>query len=429
MDLAREFQEAAGGVSPRRLSAAGTGQAMARLQAPPPTRVADADAGLDIPLCYGDFPYRLQRALGLIPAQGLGVGRRALVAVLVTWVPMAVAAAVAGRFLPGAAGEPLLQHFGVNARFLVAVPLLIIGEVLLERLTDKRIPHFVASGLVPEADRPHFAGIVERVVAWHDTWKPWLVIAALIATWTLIPGARNTHDLLWAADEPPRRLALQFGAGWYIFVARPIFIALALVWLWRFTVLAVLLGLISRLRLSLVPIHPDRAGGLGFLGELPHAFSPLSFALAAVIAAEWGHSAVYHGAPLKSFALPLATFAIVTTAVLIAPLLAFSGSLVASRRRALLDYGALVGEHGRLVHRRWLLGETLGDDSLLTAPELGPAVDTAALYEAVERTRAVPFDLRAFVLIIAPILVPMVPLIAVEIPLVDALKVVLSTLR
>jgi hypothetical protein len=388
-----------------------------------------ADAALDFPLCYGDFPFRLQRALGLIPAQGLGVGRRALVAVLVTWVPMAIAAAAAGRFLPGATGESLLQHFGVNAKFLVAVPLLIIGETLLETLTQKKIPHFVESGLVTEADRPHFRGIVERAVAWHDAWQPWLVIAVLIATWTLVPGASNSHDLLWAADDPPRQLALQFGAWWYIWVGRPIFIALVLIWLWRLSVLAVLLWRISRLGLYLVPTHPDRAGGLGFLGELPHAFSPLTLALASMLAAQWGHSAVYHAAELRSFALPLAAFTIVAAAAVLAPLLVFSGQLVALRRRAKLDYGALVGEHGRLLNRRWIRGETVRDDGVLAARELGPAGDIAALYDAVVKTHPVPFDLPDLLLVIAPILLPMIPLIAVEMNLLDALKVVLSTLK
>ncbi len=402
---------------------------MARLQARPPARIADADADLDVPLCYGDFPYRLQRALGLIPARGLGVGRRAVVAVLVTWVPIAIVAASAGRFLPGATAEPLLQHFGLNVKFLVAVPVLIVGEVLLDTLTQKKIAHFVKSGLVAEADRPHFAGIVERVVAWRDAWKPWLVIAALIAAWTLMPGSINAHDLLWAADEPLRRLSLQFGAWWYTFVARPIFFALVLIWLWRLTVLAVLLVQISRLRLSLVPTHPDRAGGLGFLKELPHAFSPLTLALASVLAAQWGHYAVFHGVELSAFTLPVVALAIVATVVVLAPLLAFSPALVALRRRAKLDYGALAGEHGRLLHRRWILGETLHDDSLLTARELGPAADAAAIYDGVVNTRFVPFDLRTFLLIVAPIVVPMVPLISVEMHLLDALKLVLATLK
>ena len=67
-------------------------------------------------LVDGDVPFRLQRSVGLVPARGLGCGRRALAAVLVTWVPIAIAAASAGRLMPGNVEEPLLQHFGVNVR-------------------------------------------------------------------------------------------------------------------------------------------------------------------------------------------------------------------------------------------------------------------------------------------------------------------------
>lgn len=390
---------------------------------------AGSAAGPDFSLVEGDVPCRVQRRLGLMPAHGLGVGRRAILAALVTWVPVAAAAATAGRLLPGETPEPLLQHFGINVKLLVAVPLLIVGETLLENLTRKTIPHFVESGLVAEPDRDRFAGIVARVSGWHRTWKPWLVIAVLIASWTLTPAARNAHELIWTAADPPGRLDLRLGAWWYIFVARPIFIGLVFIWLWRLTVLAALLLGIARLGLSLVPTHPDRAAGLGFLSELPHAFSPLTFALASVLAAQWGHQAVYHGASLESFRLPLVAFTIVATAATIAPLLVFVRPLLAVRRREKLRYGTLVGEYGRLVHQRWILSEPIRDDAMLGARELGPAADAAALYNAVQNTRAIPFHPRMLLAVIGPSLLPMIPLIAVEMRLVDALKLVLSTLR
>ena len=203
---------------------------------------------------------------------------------VVTWVPLAVAALSTGHFLEGVTAEPFLHHFGLNVKLLVAVPVLIAGEALLERLTRKKIPHFVESGLVTEADRSA-AGL-------HRA-RTHLALAAR------------------AARGPPRG--------------------------------------VSRLPLSLVATHSDRAGGPGFLSELPYAFSPLTLGLSTVLAAEWGHAALYHATELESFTLPLVAFTIVTTAVVLAPLLAFVGPLVALRRREKLRYGALVGEYGRLV--------------------------------------------------------------------------------
>jgi hypothetical protein len=65
-------------------------------------------------------------------------------------------------------------------------------------------------------------------------------------------------------------------------------------------------------------------------------------------------------------------FAIVMAAAFVMPLAAFPPRLIAVRRRALFDYGALLTEHGQLVYRRWIRGEAVQGRGLLSAPELGP---------------------------------------------------------
>jgi hypothetical protein len=109
----------------------------------------DATAAFQLSLVRNDLFFRVQRAVGLIPATGLGIGRRALSLALVTFGPIAVWAAFANRALPGAAtSEPLFQHFGVTVRCLVAIPLLVIAEGVAHAMTTRLLPHFASSGLV-----------------------------------------------------------------------------------------------------------------------------------------------------------------------------------------------------------------------------------------------------------------------------------------
>ena len=82
---------------------------------------------VDLSLVRGDALLHLQRAIGLVPRDGLGVGRRALALALVTWAPIAIFALLRDRALPGSVDEPLLNHFGVHVRCLVAIPLLVIA--------------------------------------------------------------------------------------------------------------------------------------------------------------------------------------------------------------------------------------------------------------------------------------------------------------
>src|SRR5215510_11167201 len=258
------------------------------------------DAALEFSLVRGDALFRVQRALGLIPANGLGVVRRAILAVLITWVPIVVAAAMANRLWPGAVPEPLLQHYGVHVRFLVAVPLLIADEVLAQSALKEIIPYFVQSGLITTADRQRFAAIVQSVSAWRDGWRPWVGIAGIVIAWLVMsPMVWDAHELSWAVSNPPVP-ALSFGMFWFRYVSRPIFLTLVLVWLWRLVLATALLWRIARLDLALVPTHPDEAAGLGFLQMVLTAFIAPAFAISAVLSGRWAHDVLYHGVPLKT---------------------------------------------------------------------------------------------------------------------------------
>ena len=386
------------------------------------------EAALEFSLVRGDAFFRAQRALRLIPAHGLGVARRAVLAVLVTWVPLVVAAAVANRLLPGAGDEPLLQHFGVHVRLLLAVPLFIIDDAVAHSVFSEIVPHFVRSGLVTAADRPRFVAIVQRTTAWRDGWRPWVVIAGVVIAWTVaVPAVWDAHELTWTRSDPPMP-ALRFAIFWYRYVAQPIFETLLLVWLWRLFLATALMWRIARLNLALVPTHHDRAAGLGFLEFVPLAFVAPAFAIAAVLSGRWAHDVLYHHVELGTLAIPLGAFVVVTAVLVLVPLLVFVRPLGVARHRALLDYGMLIGEHHRRLRRRWILGEALGDDAMLTARELGSAPDSLRLYDAVWAMWPLPVSKRKLLGIITLIALPILPLVAVEVHLGDALLKIIRTL-
>lgn len=387
------------------------------------------ESELEISLVRDDLLFRLQRRIGLIPDEGLGVVRRAVFFALLAWLPIAAWAGFTGRALPGAVGEPLLQHFGIHVRFLVAVPLLILGEGMAHGLTTRLIPYFHTSGLVRDEQREGCREVVRRMVRLRDSTLPWVVIAALVAAWLVFePPHGEVHELVWANVGEPALFDLGFGGWWLAYVARPIFIALLCVWLWRLVLLFLLLKRIAALDLAIVPTHPDRAGGLGFLEKLPLAFSLFAFAISAVLASRLAHDVVYHGVHVQSLKLLAGVFVILVVLLCLAPLMVFIPTLVGAKRRALLDYGALVGEHGRLVRRRWILREPLDEQPLLQAPEIGPVADTLSLYEAVTKMRAAPIGKTALLAIALPTAIPLLALFAIEVPIKELLLKIVGAL-
>ena len=391
----------------------------------PPTRSRDEADELALSLVRGDALLRVQRAVGLVPRDGIGVGRRALFFAALSWLPIALWALLAGRAFPGAAAEPLLQHFGVHVRCLVAIPLFILAEGVGHGLTTRLVPYFLHSGLVAEGARTRFAEIVRGVARLRDATLPWIAILGLVLAWALLsPAPRDTHEVIWAEDGP----RLGFGGFWFLYVARPIYLGLLFGWLWRLVLLTVLFVRLGALGLDVVPTHPDGAGGLGFLERLPTMFSPVVFAVSAVLASRFAHDVLHHGVQVQSLRLPMLGFGVLVLVLFLAPLAVWARPLGAAKRRALFEYGTLVGRHGRLVRRRWILREPVEDDALLAAPEIGPVADTLALYEAVRKLRSIPISRVSLLAIALPALVPMLPVVAIEIPIRDLLLKILSTL-
>jgi hypothetical protein len=384
----------------------------------------------DVSLVQDDPPFRWQRRVGLIPRGGLGIGRRALFWTAFAWLPIAVWAWWAGRALPeqGQAAEPLLQHFGVHARLLLGIPLLILAEAVGQRIMHRLIPQFVRSGIVPPAEVPRFRAILARTARLRSATLPWVIMVGLAIAWAFTGSVvHRAHELLWAA-EGGAVPSLGFGGWWYVYVGRPIFLVLLLGWLWRLILLALTLKRISKLDLLIVPTHPDRAGGLGFVERFPAAFGIVAFVMAMVIAGGWAHDAEFHALNVRSLAPMMGVALGVALVVYLSPYLAFAGPLARAKKQALLDYGALVARHGVGVRNKWILGDAKADDPLLSAPEIGPVADTIALYEAVQRMRPVPLGKSALLAIAVPVLIPFIGVLAIQIPLKELLQGLLKGL-
>lgn len=373
-----------------------------------------------------DWPLRWQRKLGLAPrAGGLGLKRRALFFALLTWLPLAIWAFLQGHALPSAEGEPLLAHFGVNVRCLVAIPLMILAEGMTLKATVKMAKQFVRNGIVTETQQGQFMALLHEAARRRDSSLPWVIVLALTVMWVLAdPANPHAHNLSWAVEAGK----LGFGGWWFAYVARPIFIALLAGWLWRIVLVFLLFRSISKLELLLVPSHPDRAAGLGFLEYYPKSYGLLTFAVAAVVASGWGHDVVYHAHDVHTLLRPLAALIIVWLMLLLSPLLAFAPQLMAAKLQGREDYGRVVGEHGRLVRQRWILNQKVPDEELLEIPGIGPIADANAMYDAVTQMRIIPISKGALIGVLVPLLIPALAVFAIQIPIKELLLKLLSSL-
>src|ERR1700751_5871397 len=106
---------------------------------------------------------RLHLRLGLMKLQRPLIVRRALVFSLVAWLPLLILSALQGTLLTNVK-IPFLYDPSAYIRFLFAVPLLIVAEVVIGPRMAAGTSQFVTSGLIPEDRHQDFdAAIIDAI--------------------------------------------------------------------------------------------------------------------------------------------------------------------------------------------------------------------------------------------------------------------------
>ena len=146
-------------------------------------------------------------------------------------------------------------------------------------------------------------------------------------------------------------------AGWWLgCVSLPLFQFLLLRWYFRLFIWARFLWQVSRIELMFVPTHPDRCGGVGFLGTVSHAFAPVLLAQGVVLAGMIANRIFFAGAKLPEFKVELIGLVAVMVFAILGPLLVFGPQLAAAKRAGLREYGTLAQRYAREFDHKWLRG-------------------------------------------------------------------------
>ena len=169
--------------------------------------------------------------------------------------------------------------------------------------------------------------------------------------------------------------------------------------------------------LTLIPSHPDRAAGLGFLGGISYTFGPVLFAQGAMLAGVIASRVLEHGDQLFSFKLQAGAFVAFFVFIVFGPLLMFSPQMARARRTGLAEYGLLAQRYVEDFHKKWIVDYSANSKELLGAADVQSLADLGNSFSIIGEMKIVPFGVRDVVRLAAATAAPMVPLLLIVWPL------------
>ena len=363
---------------------------------------------------------RMMQRLGLL-SPGSGNVIRILWLVVIAWLPLLVLSCISGHAVGYDVSVSFLRDPEVNCRLLIALPLLELAEALLAFSLTVQTRELLQSGIVSINQRDRFAAAHAEIRRLYESSLSELILWGISFAVALTMRLAIVPDIMSSWER--RGASLTLAGWWHLLISLPLLYFFLLRALWILALWSWFLFRVSRLNLRLTPTHPDRVGGLGFLGWGLVSFAPMLAAFSTVMSAGFAYEIYHRGESLQSLKYHLIIYVLLVTVLVHLPLLPFTAKLCRCRVHGLLEFGRLVWRHDRAFEEKWFHHPPPdADTQLLGTSDVQSLADIATAYDHVDDMRMVLFDHKAAVVLGLASLIPMLPLIGTAIPLQDIMS-------
>lgn len=338
--------------------------------------------------------------------------RRIVLIPALAWLPLLVLTLLEGTAL-GNVTVPFLKDVEAYARFLVAIPILLVAEVVVHDRLRAIVEQFQERNIVDTVAQPQLEAAISAAIRLRNSLTAEITLLVLVFVagpllWT--HGFALQADT-WYASLIDGDSEFTLAGKWFVFVSAPLFQFLLLRWYFRLWIWWRFMWQVSRIPMQLEPLHPDRAGGIGFLGGSIVAFSPVLVAQSVLLSGAVFTRVLAGVGSAMDFRGEIGVMIVFLAAQILVPLLFFAPDLIAAQRSAMRRFGLLSIDYARGFDRKWLHGDAPAKEALLGSGDIQSLNDLAGSHEIVRGMRPVPFSVAMLVRLLLITSAPFAPLV------------------
>lgn len=384
----------------------------------------------DFSLVLGGPLYQILRRSKLSD-DGLHLLKRRLIVIpLLVWLPLLILSIFEGNFW-GSKQVSFIHDIELHIRFLIAMPMLIGAELIVHQRMRKVLSNFLDRKLIPELDIHRFEAAITSAFKLRNSALSEVLMIVFVYAFGIMVVWKSYVGLnidTWYASIVDGKRQLNLAGYWLVLIGVPFFQFLLIRWYFRLFIWVRFLWQVSRIKLDLIPTHPDRIGGLGFLTNITYAFSMLAMAHGCIFAAFIANRIFYTGAKLLDFKYEILILLIYLFIILVLPLFVFSAQLAAAKREGLREYGELAQRYVRAFDKKWLRGGASENEEFLGNGDIQSLADLGNGFQVIGEMRFLPVNKQTLMQLASWTLLPIVPLMLTIMPFEELLRKLLSIL-
>ena len=394
----------------------------------PPDQIAFsqefASGSRDFSVVMGGPIYDFLLRTGLL-RRGLPNALHRIIALIIfTWLPLLILSVKDGLAVGHQVKVPFLYDFSMYGRYLLALPLFILAEVVIDPSIQLSVEEFVDSRIVQDKELPRFEEVLHQTRRLRDSVIPELLLLMLAFVPVYLLGREWGMRATVSATSSWHTIAhdITSGGWWFVTVSSPVLRFIIYRWFFRYSIWTLYLWRIMRLQLHLIPTHPDRAAGLGFLSLTQSHFGILFCALGFIFAGHVVNGLVHEGERLASFKFPMAGFLALSIIVGLFPLTLLSPKMAQVRRAGLRKYSKLGNQYTESFEQKWIGTGEPTSEMLLGTSDIQSLADLRNSYQIIEQMAIAPITKRLTLHLAVLAGAPFIPIIIFGTPTAELVR-------
>lgn len=373
-------------------------------------------------LSEGGFAHRVLKKVGLYDKPE----KLAIIGLCITWLPLAILSAIKGTLYSNSI-MPFLHDYAMQARMLVAVPLMILIRPFIDQKVNIVMKYLSDALMSPEERYEILTNAFARAKRMINSgWTEGIMLLLVIATSTgFFKGGVYSGLAVgtsWMTNSAEGSQSLSLAGIWAVFIAIPLIQFLTYRWLWRYIVWMVMLLRLSKSNLTLMPTHPDRACGLGIIMLAQTAFNLIFVTGSVLISGQFIAELLLHPEDFNSIRNEAIGYIVLCVVLLILPLLFFMGKLFRVKNEGMVSMSNLGADLSRKFEQEWINGLPVEKKPLADPVNPSMIYDYAGMYDYLKQVRPVPINLRDIITLVLALFAPFTPILFIHFSVAELLQ-------